>query len=195
MMYTKCSLVGMAAALLGLTAGTAVAQLTVSHATAPDGYTLHQSINLSGRVANIYGSNAMYDTLVDQQSGPRLTGETFELRALPDTKDTLADRLKVFISGIGGEPESLVKLDVSKGRIYDFSGLFRRDHQYFDYDLLGNPNIPAGQSIPIGPTATPTGSYAWPQVAQSPFMSDTVRRMTDTNLTLLPLSKVTFRLG
>jgi hypothetical protein len=187
----------MTAVILGLTAATAVAQipLTVSHSAAPDGYTLHESIDAGGRIANIYGSDAMYNTLIDQQSGPRLMGETFELRALPDTKKTYVDRLKAFISGIGGEPESIAKLDVSKGRIYDFSGLFRRDHQYFNYNLLGNPNLPPGQSIPIGPTAAPTGSYAWPQVTQSPFMSDTVRRMTDTKLTLFPLSKVTFRVG
>ncbi len=58
--------------------------------------------------------------------------------------------------------------------------MFRRDRQYFDYDLLGNPNVPGGQSIPIGPRA-PTGSFAWPQVNQSPVLFNTVRRMTDTN--------------
>jgi hypothetical protein len=137
----------------------------------------------------------MYDTLVNQQSGPRIMGETFELRALPQTKSTLVDHLKAFTSGLGGDPNSIAKLDFSKGRLYDFSGLFRRDRQYFDYNLLGNPNLPPGQSIPIGPTAAPTGSYAWPQVTQSPFMFNTVRRMTDTKLTLLPLSKVTFRVG
>ncbi len=42
--------------------------------------------------------------------------------------------------------------------------MFRRDRQYFDYDLLGNPGIPSGYSIPIGPSTAPTGSYAWPQV-------------------------------
>ena len=47
--------------------------------------------------------------------------------------------------------------------------MFRRDRQYFDYDLLGNPNIPGGQSIPIGPANAPTGSFAWPQVKQSPI--------------------------
>jgi len=73
--------------------------------------------------------------------------------------------------------------------------MFRRDRQYFDYDLLGNPNIPGGQSIPIGPTGAPTGSFAWPQVNQSPFLFNTVRRMTDTNLTIFPLAKVTFRAG
>ncbi len=187
----------MAAAILGLTAGIAAAQIPifVSHQPAPDGYTLHESIDLGGHVANIDGSGAMYDTLVNQQSGPRILGETFELRALPGTKNTLVDYLKAFTTGLGGDPYNVAKLDVSKGKLYDFSGLFRRDRQYFDYNLLGNPNLPPGQSIPIGPTVAPTGSYAWPQVTESPFLFNTVRRMTDTNLTLLPLSKVTFRVG
>jgi hypothetical protein len=193
----RCIVGGMAAAILGLTAGTAVAQIPifVSHQTPPDGYTLHESIDLGGRVANIDGSGAMYDTLVNQQSGPRILGETYELRALPQTKNTLVDHLKAFTSGLGGDPNNVAKLDFSKGKLYDFSGMFRRDRQYFDYNLLGNPNLPSGQSIPIGPAAAPTGSYAWPQVTQSPFMFNTVRRMTDTKLTLLPLSKVTFRFG
>ncbi|MFZ0362045.1 MAG: hypothetical protein WAL58_16510, partial [Terriglobales bacterium] len=188
---------GMAATILGLTASTAVAQVPifVSHPTAPDGYALHESIDLGGHVANVDGSGAMYDTLVNQQSGPRILGDTYELRALPNTKNTLFDHLKAFTSGLGGDPNDIAKLDFSKGKLYEFSGLFRRDRQYFDYDLLGNPNLPPGQSIPIGPPAMPTGSYAWPQVAESPFLNNSVRRMTDTNLTLLPLSKVTFRVG
>jgi hypothetical protein len=193
----RCIVGGMAAAILGLTAGTAVAQtpIFVSHQTAPDGYTLHESIDLGGHVANIDGSGAMYDTLVNQQSGPRILGETYELRALPNTKNTLVDHLKAFTSGIGGDSDNIAKLDFSKGKLYDFSGLFRRDRQYFDYNLLGNPNLPPGQSIPIAPPPAPTGSYAWPQVTQSPFMNNSVRRMTDTKLTLLPLSKLTFRVG
>ncbi len=194
----RCIVVGgMAAAILGLTAGTVVAQVPifVSHQTAPEGYTLHESIDLGGHVANIDGSGAMYDTLVNEQSGPRILGETYELRALPQTKNTLVDRLKLFTTGLGGDPNDIAKLDFSKGKLYEFSGLFRRDRQYFDYNLLGNPNLPPGQSIPIGPTAAPTGAYAWPQVTESPFLNNSVRRMTDTNLTLLPLSKVTFRVG
>jgi len=34
--------------------------------------------------------------------------------------------------------------------------MFRRDRQYFDYDLLGNPNIPGGQTISTGPANAPT---------------------------------------
>ena len=137
------------------------------------------------------GSRAMYDTLVNLQSGPRMLGQTFEMRALPGNKHPLFDNLSAFSSGFGGDPYNFTKVNVTKGKLYEFSGLFRRDRQYFDYDLLGNPNLPSGYSIPIGNLMAPP--YAWPQVNDSPFLFNTVRRMTDTNLTLLPLSKVTFR--
>ncbi len=163
--------------------------------TAPSGYSVHESIDLGGHIANVDGSGAMYDTLVNEQSGPRILHETFVMHALPGAKDTLFDSLTAVGSGFGGDPYSFAKMDFYKGDRYEFNGLFRRDRQYFDYDLLGNPNIPSGQSIPIGPTAAPTGSLPYSQVLQSPFLYNTVRRMTDTNLTLLPLAKVTYRVG
>jgi hypothetical protein len=163
--------------------------------SAPQGYTIHQSVDLGGRMTNTTGSAAMYDTLVNLQSGPRVLGETFEMHALPGKKSGLVDSIRAIGSGFGGDPNSFTKLDFSKGKVYEFSGMFRRDRQYFDYDLLGNPNIPSGQTIPIGPSTAPTGQYAWPQVNQSPFLFNTVRRMTDTNLTIFPISKVTFRAG
>jgi len=161
----------------------------------PEGYTIHQSIDLGGHMTNTTGSTAMYDTLVNIQSGPRVLGETFEMRALPTNKHTLIDILKASGNGFGGDPNNFAKLDFSKGRIYEFSGIFRRDRQYFDYDLLGNPNIVPGRSIPIGPLSAPTGSLTWPEVLHSSVMFNTVRRMTDTNLTLFPLSTVTFHVG
>ncbi len=163
--------------------------------TVPHGYTIHQSVDVGGRIASISGSRAMYDTLVNLQTGPRLLGETFEMRARPGNKHTLIDSLRAIGNGLGGDPNNFAKLDFSKGKIYEFSGMFRRDRQYFDYDLLGNPNIPGGQSIPIGPTGHTTGSLAWPQVLNSTVQFNTVRRMTDTNLTIYPLSKITFRAG
>jgi hypothetical protein len=146
-------------------------------------------------MVGLTGSDAMYDTMVNMQSGPRVLGETFELHALPGKKGNLVDDLKAFSNGFGGDPNNFAKLDFSKGKLYEFSGLFRRDRQYFDYDLLGNPNITTGGSIPIGPTTAPTGSLAWPQVQQSPVMFNTVRRMTDTSLTVFPFAKVTYRVG
>jgi hypothetical protein len=161
----------------------------------PDGYTMHQTVDLGGRITGLSGSPAMYDTLVNLQSGPRVLGETLELRALPGKNNTLVDSLSAVGSGFGGDPNNFARLTFSKGKLYDFTGLFRRDRQYFDYDLLGNPNIVGGQSIPIGAAASPTGSFFWPQVEQSPFLYNTVRRMTDTSLTILPLAKVTYRVG
>ena len=162
---------------------------------APQGYTLHQSVDLGGRIMNPSGSSAMYSTLVNQQSGPRVLGESFEMRVLPGQKHTLVDNITAFGSGFGGDPYDFAKLNASKGKIYDFSGLFRRDRQYFDYDLLGNANIPGGQTIATGPSNAPTGSFLWPQELQSPFLFNTVRRMTDTSLTIYPLAKVTYRFG
>ena len=186
-------------ALLAMTAGMAAAQAPApapdKQPVAPQGYTLHESIDAGGHLVSTSGSGAMYDTLVNLQSGPRILGETFELRALPTTKNTLVDSLSAFSNGWGGDPDNFARLDFHKGKLYDFSGLFRRDRQYFDYDLLGNPNIPSGLSVPIGPTGAPTGSFAVPQVEQSPFLYNTVRRMTDTSITLFPLSKVTYRAG
>lgn len=161
--------------------------------SAPTGYVLHQSVDLGGRIANPTGSQAMYDNLVNLQSGPRVQNETFQLRALPGQKNTLADSISGVGSGFGGDPVNFARVSASKGKLYEFTGMFRRDRRYFDYNLLGNPNIPSGQSMPIGSSSAPTGSFAWPQTLQSPFTFNTVRRMTDINVVLLPLSTLTYR--
>ncbi|MGA3345084.1 MAG: hypothetical protein ABSC76_09480 [Terracidiphilus sp.] len=161
----------------------------------PNGYVIHQSVDLGGRIAYTVGSQAMYDNLVNLQSGPRVQNETFQMRVLPGQKGTLVDSISAVGNGFGGDPVNFVRLNASRGRIYEFSGMFRRDRRYFDYDLLGNPNIPGGQSIPIGPSNAPTGSFAWPQTLQSPFMFNTVRRMTDVGVVLMPLSTLSYRIA
>ncbi len=188
---------GVGIAIILLMTGIAAAQNPAPNEpmAVPKGYASHGTADFGGHIADISGSGAMYDTLVNQQSGPRLLGATFELRALPTNKHTQVDLLHAFVSGLGGDPNDIAKLDFSKSKFYEFSGTFRRDRQYSDYDLLGNPNITTGLSIPIGLSTTSTTSLAWPQVKDSSVMFNTVRRMTDTNLTILPLSKVTFRVG
>jgi hypothetical protein len=185
-----------------MTAAIAVAQnptpaesTPAAQMTTPAGYSIHQSVDFGGRIANATGSQAMYDNLVNLQSGPRVQDESFEMRALPGQKNTLVDNLTAVGSGFGGDPVNFARMNASKGKLYEFTGLFRRDRRYFDYDLLGNPNIPGGQSIPIGPSNAPTGSFAWPQTLQSPFMFNTVRRMTDVGVVLMPLSKLTYRIS
>jgi hypothetical protein len=192
----------MAVVILLVTAGIAVAQDAKSVAAAPetkfstpDGYTSHHTIDMGGRMANLTGSSAMYDTLVNLQSGPRVQGETFEMHALPGNKHSFADDLTAFGTGFGGDPSIMAKLTASKGKAYEFSGVFRRGRLYSNYDLLANPNLPSGLSIPIGPSKAPTGSLAWPLVNNSPVMFNIVRRMTDTNLTLRPFDTFTYRFG
>ena len=181
--------------------GTAYSQ-NATQAAAPDapmsvpsGYSMHQAVDMGGRLNDTAGSGPMYDSLLNLHTGPRLLSESFEMHALSGKKTAPLDDLRAFASGFGGDPESVAKLDFSKSRFYEFSALFRRDRKYFDYDLLGNPNIPSGQSIPVGPSNAPTGAFTWPQALQSPFLFNTVRRMTDTSLTVLPLSTWTFRVA
>ena len=164
----------------------------VTQLSAPAGYSLHGKINMGGHITGITGSNAMYDTLVNLHSGPRVLGDSFELRPLKSNKYPLFDHMQVFSNGFGGDPFNFTRMDVVKGKYYELTGTFNRDRRYFDYDLLGNPNIPSGQTIPIGPTSAPTGSLAWPQVRQSSFLYNTVRRRTDVTLTLFPVSRVSY---
>jgi len=199
-----CSVAGgIAVAILLMTAGVANAQDSTAQTstpgaqiTIPSGYSAHGSVDVGGHMVGITGSNAMYDTLVNMHSGPRVLGESFEMHALPGAKGTLFDTLSAVGNGFGGDPNNFAKLDFSKGKIYEFSGMFRRDRQYFDYDLLGNPNIPT-LSVPYGETGGVASSQAltWSQVNQSPVSFNTVRRNTNTDLTLFPLSKVTFHAG
>ena len=188
------------ATLLLMMAGVAVAQepaalMPGAQVSAPNGYEIHQTFDAGERMNSIHGSGSMYDTMVNMQKGPRVLGETLEMHALSGNKNPLVDDLKAFSNGFGGDPYNFAKLDFSKSKYYEFTGMFRRDRQYFDYDLLGNPGIPTGYSIPIGPTTSPVGQMAWPQINDSPFMWNTVRRMTDAKLTLFPVSNVTFRLA
>ena len=151
-----------------------------------DGYVIHQTATLGGHIVNYSGSGQMWATLVNLQSGPRVLGQTFEMHSVEGAKHSVFDTLLASISGFGGDPLNVVSLRVSKGKLYDFQGLFRRDRQYFDYNLLNNPLVPAGLV---------SNGYTFPQVTYSPVLFNTVRRMTDVNLTFLPLSKVSFRAG
>lgn len=160
--------------------------------SAPNGYTIHHSVDLGGHIANVSGSNAMYDTLVNEHSGPRVLGETVELHALPGNKDAWLDDLKAFTTGFGGDPLNVVRMNASKKRLYEFNGMFRRDRSYFDYDLLGNPNMVPST---LTNTSGAAGSISFGNIQQSTVLFNTVRHMLDTNLTILPQNTFTFRVG
>jgi hypothetical protein len=154
--------------------------------TIKQGYKIHQSIDLGGRIADHSGSDAMYATLVNMQSGTRILSQSLEMHATAKPRYPFFDTLLTTSTGYGGDPLNVTMLRMSKAKIYDFQGLFRRDRQYFDYDLFANPLIPPGLM---------SNGYTFPQIDHSPHLFNTVRRMTDLNLTLLPLSKVSIRSG
>src|ERR1700685_1025996 len=119
-------------AILFMTVGIAAAQnptpaesTPAASMTTPTGYSIHQSVDLGGRITNATGSQATYDNLVNLQSGPRVQNETFEMRALPGQKSTIVDPLTAVGSGFGGDPVNFARMNASKGKIYDFTGLFR----------------------------------------------------------------------
>ena len=144
------------------------------------GYLVHQSLEVGGRITTVSGSAPMWDTLVNQGSGGRILGQSLEMHSVDNSKTPFFDSLTTYSTGYGGDPLNVTRLRVFKGRWYDFNGSFRRDRNYFDYNLLDNSLL--------GPTALVPEP-------DSLHLFNTVRRNTDTNLTLLPLSVVSFRVA
>ncbi|MDR3735394.1 MAG: hypothetical protein P4L10_07645 [Acidobacteriaceae bacterium] len=183
-----------------LAAGLSISLMLIATASAQDakpkikgGYAIHNTVDLGGHIAEQSGSTAMYDTLVNIQSGPRVLGQTLEMHAVTETGKKqhlhLFDSLYASSNGFGGDPLNYISLRASKGKLYDFNGNFRRDRQYFDYNLLANNMVPSGSAAPV------SNGYTFPQQMDSPHLYNTVRRMTDLSLTLFPVSKYSVRLA
>jgi hypothetical protein len=144
-------------------------------------YNLQSSIEAGYRSTWINGNYDTYDTFVNLGSGFRLFDYTLDMRSL-DHRGFFFDTLTFSNFGYGGDPNDVTRLRIGKNKVYDFRMLFRRDKNFWDYNLLANPLNPS-TSTPEVPIAT------------SPHSLDLVRRMQDYNLTLLPQSRVQFRLG
>ncbi len=172
-------------------------------------YNIHQSIDFGYRWNEINGNINTYDTFINLGPGVRLFDYTLEMRSL-DHNGLFFDSLSFTNFGYGGDPNDVTRLRVEKNKWYDFRVLFRRDKNFWDYNLWANPLNPAALnsagSLTTGcyvgpPTATfPQGAPAYcskPAVAQNNSLhaEDLVRRMQDYDLTLLPNSVVRVRLG
>ncbi len=145
------------------------------------GYLVHSSVEVGYRSNDVTGSGDMYDTLVNLQSGPRFLDQSLSMQSLTH-QGTLFDNLYINSFGWGGDPNNALRFRADKNRWYNLQGSFRRDQNFSDYDLLANPLNP--------PSSTPSIP-----ALNSPHEFDTTRRMTDVDLTLLPQSRVSFRLG
>lgn len=149
--------------------------------SAPGGYIVHQAIELGGQIVDQSGSEGMYATLVNVHSGPRLLEQTLSMQS-QHHDSALFDNLFVSSFGWGGDPENAFRARVDKNRWYNFRASFRRAQNNFDYNLLANPLNPS--------TSTPSIP-----VLNAPHLFETRRRFSDVDLTLLPQSSVSFRLG
>jgi hypothetical protein len=145
------------------------------------GYRIHQAIELGVRVSDTSGSNEMYDTLVNLHTGPRVLDQSLSMQSSMHD-GLLFDNLFINSFGWGGDANNGLRARVDKSTWYNFQASFRRDQNYFDYNLLANPLNP--------PTSSPNVP-----VPSSPHIFATTRRMTDLDLTFLPQSIVSFRVG
>ncbi len=149
------------------------------------GYNVHSMVELGGRFAEKDGSRAMWATMINQTTGARVLGQSLEMHTLNPAKTPFFDTLSTSSFGYGGDPYDVSMLKMTKGRWYDFSGQFRRDRYYYDYNLAPN-------SLLTSATATTPALVPEPS---SLHIFNTVRRNTETLLTLMPTWVLNFRAG
>jgi hypothetical protein len=173
------------------------------------GYNIQQIIEFGYRSSNINGNMNTYNTFENLGSGVRLFDFEVKMHAL-NHNGFLFDNLTFSNFGYGGDPNNVSRLHVEKNKIYDFRVLFRRDKNFWDYNLFANPLNPAALN-PAGSLTTgcyvgpPTAAFpqgapgycANPAIAQNTSIDSMylTRRMQDYDLTLLPTSRIRFRLG
>lgn len=144
-------------------------------------YNIQQSIEFGYRDSMIGGNMNNYDTFVDLASGMRLFDYTLNMQSV-DHKGIFFDNLSFSNFGYGGDPNNVSRLRVEKNKLYDLRIMFRRDKNYWNYNLLANP-------------LNPTSATLNTAIVNSPHALDLSRRMQDYDLTLFPESRVRIRLG
>ena len=144
-------------------------------------YNIRQTVEFGYRHTDVSGNLANYDTFVNLNSGVRLFEQSLDVRSL-NHAGLLFDNLSIHSFGYGGDPNDVTRLRIGKNKWYDFTGSFRRDKYPWNYNLFANPLNPVS-SVPTLP------------IANSLHALYLVRRMSDFNVTLLPQSRVRFRLG
>jgi hypothetical protein len=171
-------------------------------------YNIQQTIEFGYRANEVNGNQDTYNTFVNLGSGVRLFDYTLDVRSL-NHQGLLFDNLNFSNFGYGGDPNDVSRLHVEKNKWYDFHLLFRRDKNFWDYNLWANPLNP-GAPNPLGSPTTgcivspPSSAHpGLPGYCSTPSIPEgnsthalyLVRRMQDYDLTLLPQSRIGFRLG
>lgn len=129
-------------------------------------YNLVQSWELGYRFRSVGGNEGKYRSDVNYGNGIRLLGSRFSMKS-NDGHGGLFDELTLSTQGLGNDPYEYSNLRIAKNRIYRYDMIWR-SNEYF------NPAL-----------AISGGQHAM----------DTVRRLQDHDITLLPQSKVRFFAG
>ena len=105
-------------------------------------YNIHQTVEFGYRPNEVNGNQNTYDTFINLGSGVRLFDYTLDMRSL-NHQGFLFDDLSFSNFGYGGDPNDVSRLHIDKNKWYDFHLLFRRDKNFWDYNLFANPLNPA----------------------------------------------------
>ena len=118
------------------------------------------------------------------------------MHALPGARNTPLDDLTAFGSGFGGDPFSIARLAFSKSKVSTSFPRCSAAIANISTTICSAIQIfPRARRCPSGrPTRPPVPSHGRRSI-NSPFLFNTVRRMTDTNLTVMPLATFTFHLA
>ncbi len=165
------------------TSGPATASAASGSSDAGEGkqigdFRVTQSIELGGRISDVSGSQPMYDTLVNYQTGARILDQSLTIQSM--THQDIFDTLTLSSFGWGGDPEQAARLRIAKYHWYIFSGSYQHMQNYFDYDLFANPLNP------------PTGSPFIP-ILNSPHGYYNRQNLYNFDLVVLPMQRVSFR--
>jgi len=172
-------------------------------------YHIQQAVEFGYRDNEVNGNKDTYNTFVNLGSGVRLFDYTLEIRSI-NHAGIFFDNLSFSNFGYGGDPNDVSRLRVEKNKWYDFRALFRRDKNFWDYNLWANPFNPAAPNafgaatsgcILSPPSTAPNngkpGYCSNPAIADANSLhaEDLVRRMQDYDLTLFPQSWIRVRMG
>lgn len=130
------------------------------------GYNVTQSFETGYRWSRIGGDFGEYRSDVNYGNGIRLLGSSLALES-KDGHGRLFDEILLNTSGLGNDPYQSSVLRIQKNGLYRYDMTWRLNDYY-------NPGL---------------------TVAGNEHLADTARRLQDHDLTLLPQSRVRFRVG
>jgi len=129
-------------------------------------YNITNSFELGYRFKSVGGDEGMYRSVVNYGNGLRLLGSNLSINS-KDGHGQWFDQISLTTLGLGNDNYQSAVLRVEKNQLYRYDMTWRLDAYY-------NPGL---------------------TVAGGLHLEDTIRRLQDHELTLLPQSKVRFHLG